>query len=410
MDKRILALLEKVGANVEDLRSVTTTNTSAITDHQSEMEARFTKMDGRMTSIENGTKTKRKAIARGVISVPGLEDELDKFSWSRAIGAINTNDWKHAGFEKGVFDAAAERATNQSTNTQGGFLVPAELQAGIIEALTKRSVILRAGATWLQGLSGGNLEFNREDTVIDLAAQAEALSSAMSDSTPTLDQLTLSENAAGALVFVTRQMVRNANQSVDAWIETQMVKAIARYIDNMALTGSGSSNQPLGVMNDTALQSLSLGGSGNSLEFEDISEMTVMLEEENAWDDAGKMAMIWHPRVRHALRLQRVHNLASQTTNFDYLYGGRMNNLEPVLGFPEYASTQLNGSAGTADAILGNMEELILATWGNLEIERSDDYRFGHNQIAIRAVIGMDVGVRHDKSFVVVDDADITPQ
>ncbi len=374
------------------------------------MDKRFEAMEGRLTALEEGGTTSRsKKIKRNAVSLPGLEDEIHKFSWTRACEAIQGGNWDRAEFEHEVFTETKKRAVNQSTNTQGGYMVPAELQDGIIEALTKKSTVIRAGATWLQGLNGGNLEFNREDSVFDLAAQDENLSSAMSESTPTLDQLVLSENSAGAIVYLTRQMLRNANVAVDTWIEGLFIKAIARYIDQMALIGSGSSNQPLGVMNDGSLQSLSLGGAGNPLEFEDVLEMQVMLEEDNAWDETGKMGMIWHPRVRKALASQRVHNLASQTANFDYTFGANLANLEGKLGFPEYRSNHLNGSAGTADAILANWMELIVATWGNLEIEKSDDYRFGHNQVALRAVIGMDIGARHDNSFVVVDDADITP-
>lgn len=407
MDPNLRALLDKIAANTEGIGERQKTAQAAFEAANKAADERFARLEGRMVRMEAGKPNKSRTLARGLVSLPGLEDELDKFSWTRAIGAINSGDWTNASFEQRVFKDAATRAANQSTNTQGGFLVPAELQIPILEALTKRTTVLRAGATWLSGLAGGNLEFNREDTVIDLAAQDENLSSAMTDSTPTLNQLVLSEKSAGALVYITKQMLRNANQSVDAWIERQIVKAIARYIDKMALIGTGASNQPLGIMNDSGLQTLAL--SNTPLEFDDISEMVVMLEEDDAWDDTGKMGMVWHPRVKHATRLQRVKQFTGQTSGFDFAFGAKLNNLSDVLGFPEYGSTQLNGSAGTADAILANWEELIVATWGNLEIERSDDFRFGHNQVAIRAVIGLDIGVRHDNSFVTVTDAAITP-
>lgn len=407
MDKEVKALLEQIAANTTTANERSAAATKAVEEFNTKQDARFTALEGRLATIEKGKSVKRRAVQRGVVSVPGLEDEIDKFSWARAIGCINSGIWE--GFEKEVFESSAKasRTLNQSTNTQGGFLVPAELQDGIIEALTKRATVIRAGATWIQGLAGGNLEFNREDAVVDLAAQAETLTSAMTDSTPTLSQLVLSEHSAGALVYITEQMVRNANTGVDAWIERQLVKAIARYIDKMALVGTGASNQPLGIMNDTDLQTLAL--SNTPLEFDDLAEMQTMLEETDAWDDAGKMAMIWHPRVRNALRRQRLVQYSGQTGGGGFVFGAKLNNLSDVLGFPEFGSTQLSGVSGSADAILGNWEELIIASWGNMVIKRSDDYRFGLNQIAIRAVIGMDIGVRHDDSFVTVTDASTTP-
>lgn len=407
MDEEVKKLLAQIAANTTTANERSAAATAAVAEFNTKQDARFATLEGRMATMEKGKSVKRRAVQRGVVSVPGLEDEIEKFSWARAIGCINSGIWD--GFEKEVFEASAKasRTVNQSTNTQGGFLVPAELQDGIIEALTKRATVIRAGATWIQGLTGGNLEFNREDAVVDLAAQAEVLTSAMTDSTPTLSQLILSEHSSGALVYITEQMVRNANSGVDAWIERQLVKAIARYIDKMALVGTGASNQPLGIMNDTDLQTLAL--SNTPLEFDDIAEMQTMLEEVDAWDDAGKMAMIWHPRVRNALRRQRLVQYSGQTSGGGFVFGARLNNLADVLGFPEFGSTQLSGVSGSADAILGNWEELIIATWGNMVIKRSDDYRFGLNQIAIRAVIGMDIGVRHDDSFVAVTDASTTP-
>lgn len=406
--KEVMALLESIRATGVDAKTKAEEAAAAVAVLDEKADKRFTEIDGRMVSIEKGASTKKRAVSRGVVSLPGLEDELDKFSWARAINGIHTSDWNGAGFEKEVFENAAKaRTANQTTTTQGGFLVPAELQDGIIEALTKRTTVIRAGATWIQGLSGGNLEFNREDAVVDLAAQAETLTSAMADSTPTLSQLILSENSAGALVYVTEQLLRNANQGVDAWIQGQMVKAIARYIDSMALIGTGSGNQPLGIMNDGDLQTLAL--SNTPLEFDDLAEMQTMLEEANAWDEAGKNALVWHPRVKNALRRQRLVQFSGQTSGGGYVFGGRLNNLQDVLGFPDYLSTQLTGTSGSADAILGNWEELLIASWGNLVIKRSDDYRFGLNQVAFRAVIGMDLGVRHDDSFVTVTDANTTP-
>lgn len=408
MNEELKRLLEEIRANTVSAKEKAESAATAVATLDAKADERFTALDGRMVSLEKGKNVKRRAVQRGVVSVPGLEDELDKFSWARAIAAINSGEWAGAGFEREVFNSAAKsRAANQTTTTQGGFLVPEELQVGMIEALTKKTTVIRAGATWLQGLTGGNLVFNREDAVVDLSAQAETLSSAMTDSTPTIGQLTLSEHSAGALVYVTEQLLQNANQAVDTWIEMQMVKAIARYIDSMALIGTGSGNQPLGIMNDSDLQVLAL--SNTPLEFDDIAEMQVMLEEANAWDETAKNAMLWHPRVKNVVRRQRLVQYSGQTAGGGFVHGARLNNLSDLLGFPDYTSTQLSGVSGSADAILGNWEELMIATWGNLVVKRSDDYRFGHGQVAFRTIIGMDLGVRHDDSFVTVTDINTTP-
>lgn len=71
---------------------------------------------------------------------------------------------------------------------------------------------------------------------------------------------------------------------------------------------------------------------------------------------------------------------------------GRMNNLA--------AHYTANMPAGTI--LLGNWRDLIVGTWGGLEL-MADPYgaNFGKGAVSIRAILDTDIQIRHPESFCI---------
>ena len=156
MDPELKTVSDTLGEKVDKLKET-------LSDQQKEW----------MVEIEGKVATLQDVMRRHTVSVPELAaDKYQKqFSFGRLLAAESgLISWDEAGFEREVKNAALrikngeriereqmgehQRALGSDTDAGGGFLVPAELMADIIELLRPRVVTQAMGATMLQGLAG----------------------------------------------------------------------------------------------------------------------------------------------------------------------------------------------------------------------------------------------------------------
>ena len=385
-------------ARVEKVTSETSQNTVE----------KIEELGGRINAVEENVRS------RNHVSLPGVEDEAfgvkKRWSWARALRGIAYDEWGD-GFEKEIFaETSKKRALNQGTDSAGGYLVPTEFMPNLIEKLVAQSTVLKAGATLMDGLSGGSIQIPKELAVASVAAKTETAQ--LTETDPTFAQLTLAEKHAGAITHVSRTLLRNSSLSVDDFIERQLLGAAQRRIDLKALKGDGTGNDPTGVFNDTgtilnAANDLDTYGgtnrvAGKQVGFNELNDVIGAIESNDAWIDGGRAGAIWHPGVKRGLMEQRVGG--STTTDGPYVVPPVASNtaLQNVMGFPHYGTTQLQAptSANTGEYIVsGDWSQLIVAMWGGMEIEASDQFKFDYNQVSFRLVFSYDIGVRQPKAF-----------
>lgn len=130
-----------------------------------------------------------------------------------------------------------------------------------------------------------------------------------------------------------------------AYVERQLFSAIAAGLENAALLGTGAAGQPVGILNDPAIQTIDLA----------VGE-TAFAEAERAISESyheGDLAILTSPKIRQAMRSAAVT---------DDLSGQRL---------PRYFSPHLQGAGNVAGdvAIVGNFADLLIAHWGPIQIQ-----------------------------------------
>src|SRR3990167_10788378 len=115
-------------------------------------------MDARIKMMEDLFRTRKSSG----VSLPGVNEGKQQFSFLKAIRAIRWSDWKDAGFEKEVFDETRKRAMSQTTDSAGGYLVPTQHIAELIEMLYDNAVVIKLGATVLNDLTGSPVEIPKQ--------------------------------------------------------------------------------------------------------------------------------------------------------------------------------------------------------------------------------------------------------
>lgn len=378
---------------------------------------------------------------------PDLTDKEKRgYSLLRAVAAIVNNDWSKAGFEREVSAEIAKRAGKETqgfflpthlpfaptdehlrawrmmgggknmqtrapylvgTAGQGGNLVATQLLSDqFIEVLRNQLVTAQLGARYLTGLTG-NVDIPRQ--ISQTAGYWVAESGAPTEAEATFDKVSLRPKTVGALSKMSRLMLLQATPAIEMIAREDLLKIMAIAIDLAALSGSGSSNQPTGIVNQSGVGAVVGGTNGALVTFDNIIQLQYATKAANAPQAATGYAM-------NSKTIGYLSTLKSTTGSYLWDPQGGLTNGSPdrLKGRPYAESNQLRstlvkGSSGSvcSELVYGNWQELLIAEWGVTEIMVNpyDSTGFTTGDVLIRAFQTLDIGVRHGASFAAMSDA-----
>lgn len=299
----------------------------------------------------------------------GLTDkETRSFSFVRALNyLINPGDRaarEAAAFEIEVGKAAADKYQRSSngivipnevlqrdlvvgTSTAGGNLVAADIAGSFIELLRNRMALMQAGVTMLSGLQG-NIAIPRQTS----AATAYWLGEGGSptESQQAIDQVNMTPKTVGAFVDYSRRLLLQSSIDVESMVRSDLAKVIALELDRAAIYGSGSSNQPLGLVNTTGIGTQTITTFGT---FAEYIGMETDVASANA--DAGSLRYIINAAARGALKSTEKSN----TSTAQFVYAD-----DQINGYPVIVSNQLT----TNDCLFGDFSQFIVGMWSGLDL------------------------------------------
>jgi HK97 family phage major capsid protein/HK97 family phage prohead protease len=359
--------------------------------------------------------------------------EMQNFSICRAVAACISKDFKDAGLERSMSSAIAQKLGRSSegfflpvnlpmsrgqnpastraysVGGSGGNLVETQLLASsFIEMLRNQAQVMQLGATFLTGLVG-NVDIPRRATSSTTYWVGE--SGNVTNSTGSLEKISLTPKTVGSLSTFTRKMILQSSPEIEMLIRKEFVENIALAIDMAALSGLGSSNQPLGIFNTSGIGSVVGGTNGGQVTIDMLMDMAAAVANANA--TGANLGYLVNTKTQAALSKQK----ASGSGEYLWARAGEMTSVaerlvDRINGNPILVSNQLpnSGTKGTgtnlSSLIYGNWSDLIIGEWGTLEI-LVNPYSpgFANGDVDIRVLQSVDIGVRHAASFAVVTDA-----
>ncbi|MDD2901554.1 MAG: phage major capsid protein [Syntrophales bacterium] len=371
-------------------------------------------LNRRLEDVESKLRTRKWA------SLPGVEAE--KFSFFKAIRGIQTGDWSNAGYEKEVFDSTRRKALGTADDVAGGYLVPAQAMGDLIEMLRADSVVIQSGARVIDNLYGSPVLFPKQTGGATVYWIGD--NDTITPSQPTFGQLRLEPHKAAALCQLSNSLLAMSNPSAEAVVRQDIATGMALAVDLVALRGTGTENEPLGIANtpgiNTALAGDGVNGAplGNSLDlFEDLS---YQLAADNALK--GSLGFVFHPVVRRVLRKMKVPQWSGDTGGYPLIPAVIMaamsgdNALREAIGYQFRTTTQLpvnltkGNKSNCTEVFFGNWSELIIGQWAGMSILASNQAgtAFQTDQTWIRVILNCDIAVRHEKSFALCNDLAIS--
>ena len=367
------------------------------------------------------TYTQQQPIQTGSGDLDFTPAEQKRYSLIRAVKAAATGDWSQAGFERECSRTLEQQMGREargfyvpnslsvrtpyvtSTANAAGNLVGTELHPEkFIDSLRNRLAVAELGATMLPGLVG-NVDIPRRSGLTQTYWVSEG--SAITESNGTFDLVSLRPKTVGGLSSWTRLMSLQSTPQLEDLIRQDMIAQLATAIDLAAINGSGTSNQPTGLLNTSGVNTVVGGTNGASITFDHLAD----LKREVAIDNADTATAGYLSNAKVEAKLMKL--MASGSG--EYYYGPGAGTPGSVWGRRLMVSNQVpsnltKGTAsGTCSAIVfGNFADLLIGMWGATDILVNPfGSGFSAGNLELRAMQTIDIAVRHPESFAVMRDA-----
>ena len=248
-------------------------------------------------------------------------------------------------------------ATNSESGLSGsgGNLVATTLlTSSFVELLHNRAVALGLCSKVTDLV--GNLDIPKEASEPEAYWIGENENATQSDATFSI--LSLSPKTIVALVGITRKMLVQPSMSMEAYVRNRIAKKLALGIDKAVFYGTGTNNQPTGIMNTTGISAAEFAA--DSPTFAELVGMETQIATDNA--DIGSLAYVANAAFKgYAKTTKKFSTSGSDATIWEP--GNTVNGTR----------TEITNQIASGDILYGNFADVFIGLWAGMEIltERS---------------------------------------
>lgn len=293
-----------------------------------------------------------------------------------------------------IQNAAASTYGSEGAGADGGFAVPPEWRAEIMAAVEgEDSLMARCDQ---QTVSGNSITFPVDETTAwqttgGILTYWDTEAAAMTQSKPSLKDLTLKLNRLSCLVPVTEELLEDA-PAMAGYVTRKAGEKLAFKVNDAIINGTGA-GQPLGIMNAPCKVQVSKIGSqvADTIHAKNIVTMWSRLPA------ASQRNAVW---LVNQDCLPQIYQLGfavtdGTTTNVGagalYMGPGQMQNAPSgsLLGRPIVVTEACAAIGDVGDIILADMSKYLLAKKGAMKADTSIHLWFDQNITAFRFVMRM---------------------
>lgn len=427
--KQYNAACDAVNAAVTELRAVPDGDAEALATAEAkfnEATAEAERCEGNLNLGESADKAIKRFTPKPVEGNPnelGMDNkEARAYSMVRGIRALMLGDWKGAELEREASEAVAKRmgkdpegffvpmdaqrvqlrtVMSVADATYAGDLVATELLSeSFISLLRKRAALTKAGATMLGGLQG-NIKIPRQ-TGATTSYWVGENTDITSSSYPTVDQVSLTPHVHGAYTDIGRTLILQSSIDVEQFVRNDLAIVIALGRDLAGLSGTNANDQPCGIASTGSIGSVVGGTNGAAPTWANIVALETAIATANA--DVDNMAYIVNAATR---------GYCKTTPKIGTTYPIMLweNSDTPLNGYRAVVSNQVrsnitkNSGTSLSEIFFGNWADLIIASWGTLDIMVNPYVGQLQGSVRISVLEDIDIAVRHPESFARMGDA-----
>jgi HK97 family phage major capsid protein len=290
---------------------------------------------------------------------------------------------------------AAHTEMSEGIPTEGGFLVPTEYAAQMLDrALESEIVRPLADVQPMQSQTKRISDFDRSDASSGAPAGFAAVWMNEGDTaTPVVPKtrtIELTAKKLGLWVNATNEVVADAPQ-FENLLGNQMPEAIAWSMDNAFLTGTGA-GMPLGVLNDPALLTVTKEASqpSTTLKYENLVKMFASLHPSLVRDAVWVANPTTIPQLlRLIVVIQNVGATENVGGSFVPVISER-NGQFTILTRPVYFTEKLPTLGTKGDILLANFSQYCIGMRREVSLATSIHVKWLQDEMAYRCIVRAD--------------------
>ena len=381
--------------DIKELESLFQKNLDPISKKLEWLEAEGKTLASRLEKIEKMPLDKAVAPYINVIPKEYLGRKLHKQAQfirelagkSPAMFEAFCSEEKVDAFVKSMLNFICKATMNETTGSQGAYLVPDEFQWDIIRLAENQSYALQL-ATILT-MNSDQLYVPAELTRPTMAWKGESVQ--MSQADATLAQVNLQAKKLTGYTAVTNELLQDSAIDVVGLITKQMAYGTAVELDNQMINGTGDPVSGLGTSAVTNIVNTATGAM-SAITASDLS----LLISKLAQGDLVNARMLVGRLALHYIR-------SLKDTNGQPIFANPgMNVPGTIYGFPYALTENIANTDGAAKlmGVFGDFKKFIIARrQGSMVLESNPYSRFDYNETQFRMVTRWAMAIGRASAF-----------
>jgi len=321
----------------------------------------------------------------------GVEVIDENLSITKYIRGVTGLGWHNAEAEEKIF-----KALGQDNAAAGGVFVPTTLSSEIIELLKETAAVRSMPGVQVVDVPGDKMEWVSvtDPPVISWGSEAGTITE---DTGLQFGKKTLELKKAQVLYSMSRELLDNANTSVDAIVRSEIAAALALEEDKVFLEGTGG-QKPLGFYMNPRVESTTISTTPTFDTFKDAAIRT-------RYNNAEVNGWIMNPRTAHTLSKLK-DGSGRYAKNMGGVPDGNFRDVNNIDGAIVKQTTQipivLRSAANDSYAVGGQWQYFQIGQKANIRIETSMHSSFTTDEIDLRMISFVGCLVKQPGAFVVV--------
>jgi HK97 family phage major capsid protein len=299
-------------------------------------------------------KALREANPKSGAALSGVEKEVNEIgiAESRAAGVAVPGDTNFS-LPMSMLRATQQTVT-QDSGAYGGALVQNQAPR-MVEPLRPRLVFEDLGATFLTGLTGGNIPLVVGN---DFAMEFLAEGASITPQKKTFAGPTLSPKRAGGAVDISNQLLLQSSLDVEAMIMNGLINGFRQLLHSACINGAGGV-APTGLLSVVGVNASAQIASGAAT-WASVVELQALIEEDNATEQS--LGYLLHPKLKAALK-----QIKKDAGSGRFLYEEGL--IDGVQAIATSLVPVLDAS-GTAvyPLIYGDFSQMTIGQWGAVNV------------------------------------------
>lgn len=398
---------KEVEAKEKSEEAKTLEKTIGILERQREREARAVAVEPGVKAISDKDKEQIKKysfLKAGLAASKNIQPD----GFEREMHQETVKDHREAGIDtpsgvgipRLVFGLKAKEERILTVATEGTDIVETTF-GGLIPALRANPIVVQAGARVLSGLQGDQ-QFPRNNGNTSGAWEGET--DAGADTTATFNNLTLTPTRFGLRTDVAKKALLQSNPDLEQFVRDEIILTIENGVDVGAINGSGASNQPTGVLNQSGIGDVAGGTNGLAPAYSHLVDLETDVTAANG--QTGGASYVTTPGAVGTLKKTE---LTTGGTGFVIWQGQNEVNGYPILRSTNVPSNLTKGTGTNLHAIIfGLWRELLIGQWGGMDLLMDPYTQADTATVRFLINIWIDVGARQAAQFSAMQDAIIS--